>query len=96
MHLLSSHTHTINRIEVYQHAHSSWLELSELNVAIHKDFEKIFTASYMPNRINAYSNSFSPKTIRLWNSLPEHIVTFLDFSLFKQQATGLDFNSKIS
>jgi len=45
----------------------------------------------LPTRINAYYNSFFPKSIRLWNSLPEDIVTQSDFNLFKQQVTGLNF-----
>jgi len=45
----------------------------------------------LPTRINAYSQSFFPKSIRLWNSLSYDIVSLSDFNLFKQQVTGLNF-----
>jgi len=45
----------------------------------------------LPTRINAYSQSFFPKSIRLWNSLSDDIASLSDFNLFKQQVTGLNF-----
>jgi len=45
----------------------------------------------LQTRINAYSQSFFPKSIRLWNSLSGDIVSLSDFNLFKQQVTGLNF-----
>ena len=37
----------------------------------------------LSSRINAYSNSFFPSSIRLWNSLPEDAIILSDFNLFK-------------
>ena len=29
---------------------------------------------HLPSRIDSYLNSFFPRAIRLWNSLPDHVV----------------------
>jgi len=42
-------------------------------------------------RINAYAYSFFPTSIRLWNALPEHVVTPSNFNEFKEQVAGLQF-----
>ena len=43
----------------------------------------------LPARTNAYSNSFLPSSIKLWNSLPDDVVIVTDLNHFKQGITGL-------
>ena len=43
----------------------------------------------LPARTNAYSNSFLPSSIKLWNSLPDDVVAVTDLNHFKQGITGL-------
>ena len=43
----------------------------------------------LPARTNAYSNSFLPSSIKLWNSLRDDVVIVSDLNHFKQGITGL-------
>ena len=47
---------------------------------------------HLPARTNTYLHSFFPSTIRLWNTLPEHIVTSPDLDKFKALLENYLFN----
>ena len=40
-------------------------------------------------RIDSYLYSFFPSAIKLWNSLPQHVIDSKDYDQFKQRLAGL-------
>jgi len=40
-------------------------------------------------RIDSYLHSFFPSTIRIWNSLPQHVIDSNDIDQFKERLAGL-------
>jgi len=43
----------------------------------------------LPWRVNAYTYSFFPQAIKLWNSLSEHLINSPDFETFKERLYNL-------
>jgi len=43
----------------------------------------------LPCRVNAYTCSFFPQVIKLWNSLPQHLISSPDFQTFKERLYNL-------
>jgi len=39
----------------------------------------------LPCRVNAYTYSFFPQAIKLWNSLPQYLISSPDFHTFKER-----------
>ena len=40
-------------------------------------------------RTNSYLHSFFPSAIKVWNSLPQHVIDSKDIDEFKQRLAGL-------
>ena len=41
-------------------------------------------------RLNSYKHSFFPSAIKIWNSLPQHVIDLTDIEEFKHSLAGLE------
>ena len=49
-----------------------------------------FHLRHLPTRVDAYCHSFYPSTIRIWNNLPESVISSTTVELFKYNLCKLE------